>query len=93
MTTLNLQGSARVKCDGEEITIDGSEFSLEEADNRHIGEGDYQYETLHIYFDPEERFKILIQSTLFEGKVTTYAAQVHEGSAVILEDELEAVEG
>jgi len=92
MATLNLQGYARVKCKGEEISIDGSQFSLEEAENRHIGDGDYQYETLHIYFDPEERFKILIESTLFDGKVTTYAAQVREGAAVIVEDELVAVE-
>lgn len=40
MTTLNPQGYARVKCNGEEITIDGSQFSLEEAENRHIGDGD-----------------------------------------------------
>ncbi|MFM0122829.1 hypothetical protein P0D73_28705 [Paraburkholderia sp. RL18-101-BIB-B] len=93
MATLNIQGSIVVKYNGEEIQINGAQFGLEEDGNRNIGDGDFQYEALHIYFDPDDRFKILIQSTLYEGQVTTYEARVEEGSAVIVEDELLALEG
>ena len=88
---LKIEGSILVDCAGDEISIDGSQFGLEEDGDRHIGDGDYQYEALHIYFDPEQRFKILVQSTLFEGNVTIYPAKVEEGSAIIIEDDLEAV--
>lgn len=93
MATLNIQGSIVVEYNGEEIQINGAQLGLEEGDHRNIGDGDFQYEALHIYFDPDDRFKILIQSTLFEGQVTTYEATVEEGSAVIVDDELVATEG
>jgi hypothetical protein len=91
--SLDIQGSILVQCAGEEISIDGSQFGLEEDGTRNLGDGDSQYEALHIYFDPENRFKILIQSTLFEGAVTTYDAKPDDPSTVVIvEDELLAVE-
>ncbi|WP_321935417.1 hypothetical protein [Paraburkholderia sp. J8-2] len=91
--TLKIQGSILVECAGERLSIQGAQFGLEEDGTRNLGDGDFQYEALHIYFDPEDRFKILVESTLLQGSVTIYPAKVEEGSAVIVEDNLDAVEG
>ncbi|WP_281717983.1 hypothetical protein [Pandoraea apista] len=89
---INIKGSLELECQGEVLTIEGSEFSLEEDGTRNLGDGDFQYEALHIYFDPDQRFKILVQSSLLDGHLTIHPAQVEEGEARILEDDLEAVE-
>lgn len=92
--TLNILGTLLVEHAGQRIVIDGTEFGLEEDGTRNLGDGDFQYEALHIYFDPESRFKILVESTLLEGTPTIYPAKPEEPSSVkIISDDLYAVEG
>lgn len=86
---IRIGGSILVACAGEEITIEGSQFGLEEDGARNLGDGDLQYEALHIYFDPEHRFKLLVESTMLHKKLTLYPATVN-GAAVIVDDEFDA---
>ncbi|HIH2745053.1 TPA: hypothetical protein ACYLN4_000722 [Burkholderia lata] len=88
--SLRLEGSIDVNCEGREDTIDGSQFSLEEADWRHIGEGDYQYEALFVYSDPDDAYKLQVQATLFEGRLTIYPATL-TNMGRIAKDELDVV--
>jgi hypothetical protein len=84
-----LTGTVVVECDRERIVIAAEEFGLEEADDRHIGDGDYQYETLYIYFDDDNRFKVLLQVTEFEASLSVYPPTL-EGRGGIVEDNLDA---
>jgi hypothetical protein len=84
-----LTGTVTVECEREYIVIKAEDFSLEEAETRHIGDGDYQYETLYIYFDDDDRFKVLQQVTEFEGHLNMDPPKLH-GEGRILVDELDA---
>lgn len=88
--SLRLEGTIEVNCEGREDTIDGQQFSLEEGDWRHIGEGDYQYEALFIYSDPEEAYRLHVQATLFDGQLTICPATL-SGTGRIVKDELDVV--
>lgn len=85
---MNLLGTVTVEFGGRKHTVHGKDFSLEEDQNRHLGEGDFQYEALFIYFDPDQRFKILVQATKLDGNVTLYDPSV-EGNAKIVDDSLD----
>ena len=86
--SLRIEGSIEVNCEGREDNIDGSQFSLEEADWRHIGEGDHQYETLFVYSDPDQSYKLQVQATWFEGQLKIYPATI-TGTGRIVKDELD----
>lgn len=88
--SLRLEGTIEVNCEGREDIIDGEQFSLEEGDWRHIGEGDHQYEALFVYSDPEEAYRLQVQATLFEGQLTIYPATL-TGTGRIVKDELDVV--
>ncbi|OOF01030.1 hypothetical protein BZG79_15465, partial [Salinivibrio sp. MA427] len=83
--------TAKIKVDGqeEEVEIAASDFSLEEGDMRHIGDGDYQYEALYIYHGDDA--EISFQATNFKGNVSMYPYST-SGNIEILEDNL-SVEG
>ncbi|MCR6652396.1 MAG: hypothetical protein NVV73_13325 [Cellvibrionaceae bacterium] len=79
--------TAKVKVDGEygEIVIPASDFSLAEADIRHLGDGDYQYEALYIYHGDD--VEISFQATNFQGNASMYPYST-DGDIEILEDDL-----
>ena len=89
-----LTGNLIIQVEDEELDISAEEFSLEEEDMRPLGEGDEQYEALFIYFDPEDRFKIQMQATEFEGNIKLFELKIHrlydfEGSIEILADQID----
>jgi hypothetical protein len=84
-----LTGTIMIECCNERLVIPAKDFSLEEADSRHLGDGDYQYETLYIYFDHDDRFKVLLQVTEFQGQLSAYSATL-QGQGRIIADELGA---
>ncbi|MGF1727510.1 hypothetical protein [Photobacterium nomapromontoriensis] len=79
--------TANVEINGKcnEIVILASDFSLEEGDMRHLGDGDYQYEALYIYHGDES--EISFQATNFQGNVSMYP-YIISGNIEILEDNL-----
>lgn len=83
--------TAKIKVDGqeEEIEIAASDFSLEERDMRHIGDGDNQYEALYIYHGDDA--EISFQATNLKGDVSMYPYST-SGDIEIIEDNL-SVEG
>jgi len=87
---LKIVGSISVKIDDDVVKIPGKEFGIEESDNRHLGDGDHQYEALFMYFDPDNRFKLMIQAVEYEGQVSQVSRPSLEGDGRILEDELDA---
>jgi hypothetical protein len=84
-----LTGTITVECDGEHILIKAEDFGLEEADRRHIGDGDFQEEALYIYFDEDDRFKVLQQVAEFEGRLNMDSPRL-QGEGRIVYDELDA---
>lgn len=91
---LKIVGSITIGIDEEEIVISGEDFSLEEDGDRKLGDGDSQYEALFICFDNESRFnesrfKVLIQVTEFEGKVSVFDPTIR-GKGQIITDDLSA---
>lgn len=84
-----LTGSVTVECCDEQIVIPAKDFGLEEADHRHLGDGDYQYESLYIHFDRDDRFKVLLQVTELQGQLSVYSATL-QGQGLIIADELNA---
>ena len=87
---LKIVGSITIRVKDEDIEILGHGFGIEEEDRRSLGDGDYQYEALFIYFDPDGRFKVKIQATEFEGKVGQVTEPSIEGIGVIVQDNLDA---
>ena len=84
-----LTGTITVECGGERILIKAEDFGLEESGNRHIGDGDYQYEALYIYFDEDDRFKVFQQVAEFEGRLNMDSPKL-EGEGRIVHDDLDA---
>lgn len=66
----------------EERVIKGAQFSLEEDDNRHLGEGVYQRESLLVY--KEDHFEIYVE--VVDGEIVNVQVR---GQASLLEDNLE----
>ncbi|CAK1713499.1 conserved hypothetical protein [Vibrio crassostreae] len=79
--------AVNINVDGEyqEAVISASDFGLEEADMRHIGGGDYQYEALYVYYEGD--IEISFQATNFQGSVSQYPFST-SGDIEILEDNL-----
>ncbi|EGQ9805187.1 hypothetical protein K5N60_000248 [Vibrio parahaemolyticus] len=86
---LRLCGSIRaiVRADGEEeeIIISASDFSLEGDNERHIGDGDYQYEALYVYHGGA--VEIYFQATNFQGNISMYPYNI-SGNIEVVEDNL-----
>ena len=76
-----------VNVDGEyqEVVISASDFGLEAASMRHIGDGDYQYEALYVYYEGD--VGISCQVTNFQGSLSQYPFSI-SGDIDILEDAL-----
>lgn len=88
---LKIVGFITVEIDKEEIEISGEDFSLEEANIRHIGDGDSQYEALFVYRNDENQFTVSIQATDLDGEITLYSPTI-DGKGRITSDKLEAVQ-
>jgi len=91
-----LTGYLIIRVEDEEIDIPAKAFILSEEDDRNIGDGDTRYEALYIYFDKEDRFKIQMQATQFEGKIQLWELEIHrpsgfEGLIEILDDQIDGV--
>lgn len=87
---LKIVGSISVKIDDDVVKISGKEFGIEESDNRHLGDGDHQYEALFKYFDPDDRFELMIEAAEHEGLVTQLSRPTIEGNGLIVANELDA---
>lgn len=86
---LKLAGTitAKIKVDAqeEEVKIAASDFSLEEENMRHTGDGDYQNEALYIYHGDD--VEISVQVTNSNGNVSMHPYSTN-GDIEILEDNL-----
>lgn len=68
------------------VEIAADEFSLEECDDRHIGDGDYQTEALWVASDYDNRFKVILSAAELEGSIHSVSVRI-EGQAEIFDDE------
>lgn len=68
------------------VEIAADDFSLEECDDRHIGDGDYQTEALWVASDYDNRFKVILSAAELQGSVHSVSVRI-EGEAEIVDDE------
>lgn len=68
------------------VVIYADDFSLEECDDRHIGDGDYQTEAVWVASDYDNRFKVILSAAELEGSIHSVSVRV-EGNAEIFDAE------
>ena len=80
---IEITGFVKVELEDKTYKIGAEDFSCEESDDRHIGDGDFQYECLYVYHH-SEGFSVMFQLTMTGSDINIYEPNATNGAIIIV---------